>query len=223
MRGVVIRAKHGWEPLAGALVQHAKKLCIWSAGMPIPQKADPPSIRQHKGGDIDRVSVRVLAAFASNGASGPAHITAGVGAKGFDANDLALQIQAGGWTHGILNPCREVGGERAGHGPEIRDGRADFQQLDRVDGGAAPAAILIREGLETDARCFQACGAHAEGLAVGEGAGLRRGLCLRPCGWAFPRVVHARSKARDQSKSDDLCAKFDGPHPCHAHTYSQSC
>src|SRR3546814_1501244 len=65
MRGVVIGAEHGAEPLAGAGVDDLQKLPDPPVAIPVVLDADAPPVAQHAGGHVDRIAVRMFGQFAA--------------------------------------------------------------------------------------------------------------------------------------------------------------
>src|SRR3546814_5775877 len=98
MGGVIIRAEHRSKTLAGAVVDDLKETPRPVIAVPVVLDRDPAAICQHKGRDIDSIAMRMFGQVSGHIA---VHFSAGIGAIGFNAYQLAAQDQARGWLGAV--------------------------------------------------------------------------------------------------------------------------
>src|SRR3546814_13994530 len=86
MSGVIIRAEHRSKTLAGAVVDDLKETPRPVIAVPVVLDRDPAAICQHEGRDIDSIAMRMFGQVSGHIA---VHFSAGIGAIGFNAYQLA--------------------------------------------------------------------------------------------------------------------------------------
>jgi hypothetical protein len=91
---------------------------------------------------------------------------AAVGAEALDPDHPAAEPGLGRRLHRLAGPARELAGERAGHRAEIGDRRADVEQLDGSERGAAIAEGAVLESLVAHALAGEV-GEALQGVAGG--------------------------------------------------------
>src|SRR3546814_3012859 len=79
-------------------------VCSSDLAVPVVLDRDPAAICQHKGRDIDSIAMRMFGQVSGHIA---VHFSAGIGAIGFNAYQLAAQDQARGWLGAVAGPCRK--------------------------------------------------------------------------------------------------------------------
>ncbi len=181
MRTIVIRAKHGSEALAGALVHDTQELSLCgAAARPIITHADPSAIFQNECGDVD-----CFCASMSRTARSARNITTRIGSHCLDPLKRAAQNLARCTIDTETRPTTESGGRAALDRPDIaypETGAVSSKggQLHRAKLVAAGRGIGVWQRRKARAGCAQFSKTGAIGWALGDAA-LSRGytrLCI---------------------------------------------
>lgn len=153
---VVIGAEHRLESLAGALVNCPQEFAFrLASATPVPLDADPATVLQYKGRDIDRFGSG-MGRLPTGSGDGPARIAA----HGFDFSERAAEVMPRSPIDSVSNPAghrvRHMTGEWAKIGyldPLAITGKAIETNCPELM--ASGSEIAIRQRIEACARRTQ--------------------------------------------------------------------